>query len=271
MTVIRLHMTALPVTVAPSTDVLEAAALMDQHGIHHLPVLEDWTIRGVLSHQKIEASQASPGTPVSELLDPSPITMDADAPLASVAEKLSDARANVALIVQEGLLVGVVTSTDLADVVAGRKKEVLPSLLRKEILRQHDALRHRVSRIRSLVEWVRNGHQEAGPTLGHWLREYRVTFLVHLAQEEAHLFPALKLADGFGPVRVKHLIDEHARQRSMLAELIENLDVNADPKLITARAEKLVTTMLADMDEEARTALNPGVLKDDLVTVGFGG
>lgn len=271
MTAIRLHMTALPVTVMPSTDVLEADTLMRQHDFHHLPVVEDGKILGVVSRRDIEAQQPRPGTPVETLLDAAPIIVDGHDDLGAVAGKLADARASVALVTEQGILVGLVTSTDLADVVAGRDKDMLPSALRREILRQHGALELRLSRIRSLVEWVRNEHDDAGPTLTRWLREFHVVFLAHLAQEEAHLLPTLKHADGFGPVRVTHLLEEHARQRNMLSELVGSLSDDADPQVICTRADKLVATMEADIVEEQRTALSPAVLKDDLVTVGFGG
>ncbi len=58
-------MSVSPVTIAPSTSVHEAQALMQQRKIRHLPVLKDGRLVGMLSDRDIRLVLPSPATSLS--------------------------------------------------------------------------------------------------------------------------------------------------------------------------------------------------------------
>jgi CBS domain-containing protein len=63
-------------------------------------------------------SEVFGGYKVEDLMTPTPFTIGPDAPLAELARLLRDRKVHRALVTREGKLVGIVTTTDLLDVVA---------------------------------------------------------------------------------------------------------------------------------------------------------
>jgi hypothetical protein len=70
-----------------------------------------------------------------------------------------------------------------------------------------------------------------------------------------------------GPERADRLLDEHRRQRFMLAMLHD--EAIAGPRLpaLAAKLDALARWLLEDMDEEERCLLIPEVVRDDGVVV----
>jgi len=59
---VRDLMTPAPLSVSPNTPVDEVRALMQQHRIRHLPVLEDGRLVGIVSDRDIRLVLPSPAT-----------------------------------------------------------------------------------------------------------------------------------------------------------------------------------------------------------------
>lgn len=114
-------MTTDPVTVGPNVSVAVARELLELNGIHHLPVVEDGVLVGILSssdllklHVLRRRKQALEAITVSQVMEADPVTLDVFADLIDVATKLSEGGFHALPVVEaDNVLVGIVTSTDL--------------------------------------------------------------------------------------------------------------------------------------------------------------
>lgn len=114
-------MTADPSTVQPDDSVATAKELLESQCIHHLPVVEDGTLVGILSsadllklHILRERPVALAAIKVSQIMEAEPVTLDVFADLVDVASKLSEGGFHALPVVEaDNVLVGIVTSSDL--------------------------------------------------------------------------------------------------------------------------------------------------------------
>lgn len=104
-------MTEPPVSVAPTDTPERARQLMAGKSLHHLVVLADGRLAGMLS--ATDLMEASAGT-VAELMHADPVSIPATASLHDAAAILASAAFHSLPVVDvNGRVVGVVTSTDL--------------------------------------------------------------------------------------------------------------------------------------------------------------
>ena len=116
-------MTANPVTTGPDEPVASAIELLESRDIHHLPVVEDGVLVGMLSsadllklHILRERPEALAAIRVSQIMVQDPITLDVFADLIDVAKALSDGSFHALPVVEaDNVLVGIVTSSDLVN------------------------------------------------------------------------------------------------------------------------------------------------------------
>lgn len=116
-------MTANPVTTGPDEPVASAIELLESRDIHHLPVVEDGVLVGMLSsadllklHILRERPEALAAIRVSQIMVVDPITLDVFADLIDVAKALSDGSFHALPVVEaDNVLVGIVTSSDLVN------------------------------------------------------------------------------------------------------------------------------------------------------------
>ena len=92
----------------------------------------------------------------------------------------------------------------------------------------------------------------------------------HLDLEDQILEPLLRGIDAWGPERARRLREEHASQRTQVATLRTALATAPTAELATL-ARLFVDELLADMADEERDVLNAELLRDDCITVEFGG
>lgn len=112
-------------TVLPSTTVQMAANIMDWRHIRHVPVEdEEGRFCGLVSHRDLlhvlagcRTAQCPVGTPVRDIMKPSPVTAVPDTPLATAIQWMRDARSDSLPVVSGGRLVGIVTSHDVLTVL----------------------------------------------------------------------------------------------------------------------------------------------------------
>jgi CBS domain-containing protein len=116
-------MTTDPVTTSPDHSVGSAIELLSSRDIHHLPVVEDGVLVGMLStadllklHVLKERPNALAAIRVRQVMVPDPITLGVFADLVDVARALSDGSFHALPVVEaDNVLVGIVTSTDLVN------------------------------------------------------------------------------------------------------------------------------------------------------------
>lgn len=114
-------MTPDPVTVSPQTNAVEARRLLDNHVIHHLPVVEDGRLVGVISSSdflKLHLFDAEMSlitrTTVDQIMETNITVIESGSTLREAAEKLAMGGFHALPVVdRERRLVGIVTSSDL--------------------------------------------------------------------------------------------------------------------------------------------------------------
>lgn len=100
---IRHFISTSPITIAPTRDLASAAALMEEHGVRHLPVLQDDKLVGLLSQRDIATAGALGRSghkhTVQEAMSTSVFTCGPEAHIHSVATEMADLKYGVAVVV----------------------------------------------------------------------------------------------------------------------------------------------------------------------------
>ncbi|MFB6092824.1 MAG: CBS domain-containing protein [Haloquadratum sp.] len=110
-------------TVSPDTLVEEAAQTMLDEEIGSLVVVEDGQLVGILTStdfvQIVAERQPKDRTPVSEYMSDTAVTTTAQVPIAQIAESMLDHGIHhVPVVDDDGAVIGMVTTTDLAAYVS---------------------------------------------------------------------------------------------------------------------------------------------------------
>jgi len=138
---------------------------------------------------------------------------------------------------------------------------------RQGILWQHERIRSFLEKARTLAEAALDGENDAPESVASAIGDLCTIMQVHLAFEERVLLPILRDDLPVGPERADRLLDEHERQRSMLAGL--HREALAHPRLPTlaAKLSFLTSWLMADMAEEECSLLDPDVIRDDSIVI----
>jgi CBS domain-containing protein len=135
-------MTPNPVTISPTDTVGKARGLMLRRAFDHLPVLENSSIRGILTSMDIlmnlppperfvKGSQVAMGDlglryPVSRIAGPNPLQIEPEADLSVALERMASQRSSYVLLVLWGELQGIITLRDVTQVLVPREKSQPP-------------------------------------------------------------------------------------------------------------------------------------------------
>lgn len=114
-------MTTEPVTIGPMQTIIEARKLLEAHPMHHLPVVEDGKLVGILSASDMlkfamldNDAEVLKSVKVRQVMQASPHVLTVDANLRTAAEKLSSGGFHaLPVVTMDRTLVGIVTSSDL--------------------------------------------------------------------------------------------------------------------------------------------------------------
>lgn len=133
---VRGRMTREVVTIAPSTTVADALAVLDTNNIRHLPVTDGGRVVGVVSDRDLRmAISADPagGSGVADVMTTEPITVPSSTPVETAARTLTRRRIGCVPVVDDGALVGILTESDLlrafVELMAGRELHARIELL----------------------------------------------------------------------------------------------------------------------------------------------
>jgi len=137
---------------------------------------------------------------------------------------------------------------------------VKPSEVRRIILNEHSVIRQKMQELERLTK------AKNYPALRESVMEFQVLFSEHLKNEETILWPIIKTVDSWGPVRIEAMNKEHAEQRKMIAGLND-----VKPEKLIQVIKDLIRVLAADMVQEEKEFLNAEILRDDVITSGFGG
>jgi acetoin utilization protein AcuB len=125
-------MTLSPQIIRPDAPLREAVALMNQGNNRQLPVVEDGTLVGILTDRDVRLMVNSPLTTndaverirlldsstVAECMTRDPVTIGPDTPIYRVAQLLSIYKFGAFPVIQDGVLLGIITVTDLLNHLA---------------------------------------------------------------------------------------------------------------------------------------------------------
>jgi acetoin utilization protein AcuB len=124
-------MTPCPHTIGAEADVGSAMEAMRRAGVRHLPVMRDGAPVGILSERDVAiAGSVRGGDPMNahltvwDVCTHAPYAVELSAPLAEVARAMAERAIGSALVMRDGDLAGILTTTDLArglaDLLEGR-------------------------------------------------------------------------------------------------------------------------------------------------------
>lgn len=130
-------MTVIPNTVTPDTPLRQVIEVMKTEGCRQLPVLENGRLVGIITDRDIRLVMNSPIVlhgrwQDEELLDkvtaescmtPNPMTVSPETPAYRAASMLSIYKFGALPVVDDDVLVGIVTVTDFLDYFAAAQRE----------------------------------------------------------------------------------------------------------------------------------------------------
>lgn len=127
-------MTPFPYYIAPDARLEAAKQMMDQHQIHHLPVLDDTDIVGMISWRDLlravslgERLRDQNDILVSDLVSHRPYMVDVGDPLVPVLQAMVEKRLGSVIVLKDGELAGIFTSRDAMHHFAEYLQEAYPA------------------------------------------------------------------------------------------------------------------------------------------------
>jgi CBS domain-containing protein len=115
---VRDYMSSTPITIDAGADYQDAFAIIEQHNLHHLPVMTDDRVVGILTRRDLQLAaryfHEAPGE-VGDVMHTPVTTIAPDADLAAAVERMMDDRIGCLPVSDNGgsHLVGIITETDL--------------------------------------------------------------------------------------------------------------------------------------------------------------
>lgn len=127
-------MTPFPYSIEGGESIARAKAMMDEHEIRHLPVTEDRELVGVLSDRDIRVARRVGGQPdtageltVASVCSRPPYVVELSAALDDVVVEMAERGIGSAVVVRQGKLAGILTTTDVCRVLAHVLREMAPT------------------------------------------------------------------------------------------------------------------------------------------------
>jgi acetoin utilization protein AcuB len=122
-------MSANPISITPTTPILEALNIMRKNKIRQLPVVEDKKLVGLVTERELLTVSPSPATTLSiyemnyllakmvvkEVMVKKPITVEPSSTIEEAALIMRDNKLGSLLVTENGNLAGIITQTDVFD------------------------------------------------------------------------------------------------------------------------------------------------------------
>ena len=115
-------MTPMPVTIQSDFTVADAAQVMYDKDIRHLPVVDGNVVVGILTQRDLILLEGVPdlhadGLPIHQVMTKPAFTCAPDDPLDQVAGEMYEKKIGSAIVVEEGQPIGIFTTTDALKVI----------------------------------------------------------------------------------------------------------------------------------------------------------
>jgi len=130
---VQRYMTVNPVVISSGRTLAEAHALMREHGIRHLPVVDDGRLVGILSQRDLYFLETLRGVDVaSELVEEAmtadPYVVSPEEALEEVARTMADHKYGSAVVVDGSAVLGLFTTVDALKALAAVLRRGRPIL-----------------------------------------------------------------------------------------------------------------------------------------------
>jgi acetoin utilization protein AcuB len=114
---LKAAMTPFPYSVSPTSPAADAETLMDEHNVHHLPVVENHQIIGIVTPHDIVAArnarQPDARLAVRDCYAHGAYVVELDEPLERVLMTMAERQIGSAVVTRHGRLAGVFTTVDV--------------------------------------------------------------------------------------------------------------------------------------------------------------
>jgi len=128
---VRWRMTPNPIVIDPQTSILDALHIMKEKKVRRLPVVAHGKLVGIVTEKDLRESPSLKATslsifelnyllaktPVSEVMTKDPITVTPDTTIEEAAVIMRDNQISGLPVVDDGKVVGIVTETDIFDML----------------------------------------------------------------------------------------------------------------------------------------------------------
>lgn len=126
-------MTPFPHSVHSSAPIAQAAKVMEALGVHHLPVIDDGDIVGMLSGRDLLKAVGLGESPcdkedilVSDLINHRPYMVDVNDPVPNVLHAMAEKHIGSVIVLKDGDVAGIFTSNDALRHFAAFLEEAYP-------------------------------------------------------------------------------------------------------------------------------------------------
>lgn len=138
MPAVSRYMTRNPCTIARTATLAEAQALMREHAIRHLPVLDQGNLCGILSERDLLLAEALAGSDpatirVEQAMTERPFIVTSDSPLDEVAEIMGEHKYGSVVVMGREGVEGIFTASDACQAFA----RILRAVEREDLMADH--------------------------------------------------------------------------------------------------------------------------------------
>ena len=120
-------------TIGASQSAAEASEAMRQHDVHHLVVRSDGQLLGVVSDRDL--GRAGKDQLVSEVMTTDPVSIEPTATVREAANKMRGRSIGCLPVVTDGKVVGIVTISDLLELIGRGQERAVPKGERRPLTR----------------------------------------------------------------------------------------------------------------------------------------
>ena len=124
-TIVKDVMTKALISVEPVTTIYQISKMMEQGGIGSILVKKDGVPSGIITDRdfaiKIAAQEISMDTPVETIASYPLQTINSNDSILVAAKTMSDKKIRKLVVIEEGKIVGIITSTDLVNKLASKQ------------------------------------------------------------------------------------------------------------------------------------------------------